>query len=411
MPFASAEQLHGRLLAIPVTHPEYAVQFVDLLLVAARAARASDLHLQPIDQGLQLRWRLDGVLLLVGVYPPAASAQVVARLKVLAGLLTYRTDVPQEGRIRGPRDLVEAAGNAALDLRVSTFPTLFGEKAVIRLFTSEGRLLHLGDLGLPVDISQRITELLNETSGAILVTGPAGSGKTTTAYACLRELRAVFGDARNLVSIEDPIEVAVSGVSQTQVNEQAGLDLANGLRFLLRQDPEVMLIGEIRDAPTARTAIQAALTGHLVLSTFHAGSAVSAISRLLEMELEPYLLRSGVLAIVNQRLVRRLCRCAEPGPGTEQTLGLPVRNCLLPHGCDACRQTGYQGRALVAELIVPGDSKLGPGILAREDSDQLEQRAKECGLVDRWERACALVESGITSPAEIRRVLGWRHHR
>ncbi len=408
MQFASAVQLHAQLLAIPVAHPEYAVQFVDLLIDAARAARASDLHLQPTDQGLQLRWRLDGVLQVVGVYPPTSAAQVVARLKVLADLLTYRTDVPQEGRIRGQRVAPDMADVAALDLRVSTFPTLFGEKAVVRLFASEGQLLRLGDLGLPDDIARRLSELLNESSGAILVTGPAGSGKTTTAYACLRELRATYSDARNLVSIEDPIEVAVAGVAQTQVNEHAGFDLAKGLRFLLRQDPEVILIGEIRDAPTARTAFQAALTGHLVLSTFHAGSAVSAISRLLEMELEPYLLRSGVLAIVNQRLVRRLCRCAQPGQATEQSLGLPVHSFSLPQGCDICRHTGYRGRALVAELIVPGDSKLGPGILAREDSDQLEQRAKECGLVDRWQRACALVENGVTSPAEIRRVLGWR---
>ncbi len=404
----SIAKLHSQLSAIPVTHPEYAVLFVDGLLAAARESRASDLHLQPTQEGLQLRWRLDGVLQVVGVYPVAAAGQVVARLKVLADLLTYRTDVPQEGRIRAPQAAESTAEGSSLDLRLSTFPTLFGEKAVVRLFNTEDRLLRLEDLRLPDDIAARLAELLAENAGAILVTGPAGSGKTTTAYACLRELRARHGDARNLVSVEDPIEVAVAGVAQTQVNEHAGLDLAEALRFMLRQDPEVMLIGEIRDASTARTAFQAALTGHLVLSTFHAGSAVSAISRLLEMELEPYLLRSGVLAIVNQRLVRRLCGCAAPGHDTEQALGLPVRRFSLPQGCDACRQTGYAGRALVAEMIVPGDSLLGSGILAREDAAQLEARAKECGLVDRWQRSLALVESGVTSPEEVRRVLGWR---
>jgi len=403
----TAKLLHAQLQALPVAHPEYAVLFVDALLAAAREARASDLHLQPGEDGLQLRWRLDGVLQVVGVYPTAVAPQVVARLKVLADLLTYRTDVPQEGRIRVPRSKEPIGEQSPLDLRLSTFPTLYGEKAVVRLFSAEQRLLRLEDLSLPADLAARLGELLNENSGAILITGPAGSGKTTTAYACLRELRARHGDGRNLVSIEDPIEVALPGVAQSQVNEHVGFDLAQGLRFLLRQDPEVMLIGEIRDAATARCAFQAALTGHLVLSTFHAGSAVSAVGRLLEMEIEPYLLRSGVLAIVNQRLVRRLCGCARPGTETEQALGLPVHRFSLPQGCDACRQTGYVGRALVAELIVPGDSLLGAGILAREDTARLDARAHECGLVDRFERAAALVELGVTSPEEVRRVLGW----
>jgi general secretion pathway protein E len=387
------------------------VRFVDILLAAARAARVSDLHLQPSEAGLQLRWRVDGVLHLIGVYSTAAAPQVVARLKVLSDLLTYRTDVPQEGRIRGSQQSSDATSSeeiATLDLRVSTFPTLYGEKAVVRLFTSQANLLRLADLGLPEDITQRLQELLGESSGAVLITGPAGSGKTTTAYALLRELHARHGDARNLVSIEDPIEVSLAGVSQSQVNEQAGFDLAAGLRFMLRQDPEVMLIGEVRDASTARTALQAALTGHLVLSTFHAGSAVSAISRLLEMELEPYLLRSGILAIVNQRLVRKLCHCATSGSDPAQKLGLDVASFRVAVGCDLCRHTGYLGRALVAEIIVPGDSKFGAGILAREDSDQLETRARSCGLIDRWARAKQLIESGITTPDEARRVLGWR---
>lgn len=403
MSAASALQLHEQLQKIPVTDPEYAVRFVDGMLAAARLARASDLHVQPTDEGLQLRWRLDGVLQRVGVYPKAAGAQVVARLKVLAELLTYRMDVPQEGRIRG----AAADSTATLDVRVSTFPTLYGEKAVVRLFTSEAQLLRLEDLGFPADIATRLSALLNEAAGAIVITGPAGSGKTTTAYACLRELTARHGDARNLVTIEDPIEVALTGVAQTQVNEQIGFDLAQGLRFMLRQDPEVMLIGEVRDATTARTALQAALTGHLVFTTFHAGSAASAVSRLLEMELEPYLLRSGILAILNQRLVRRLCACSVPGEGAASALGLQVDGHRVPHGCERCRQTGYQGRALVAEMIVPGDSRLGSAILAREASEQLEERARACGLIDRWERARQMVAEGITSPAEMRRVFGW----
>jgi hypothetical protein len=235
---------------------------------------------------------------------------VVARLKVLAELLTYRTDVPQEGRIRG--------GPGDVEMRVSTFPTLFGEKAVVRLFAGPGRFLRPEDLGLPPEIRATLGRLLGETSGAILLAGPAGSGKTTTIYACLRELVAASAGTRSLATLEDPIEVAVPGVAQAQVNPAAGFDLGAGLRSLLRQDPEVIAVGEIRDRATAEVAFQAALTGHLVLSTFHAGSAAGVVGRLSDMGIEPYVLRSGVRAIICQRLVRTLCglrpRGARPGP-------------------------------------------------------------------------------------------------
>ena len=223
---------------------------------------ASDLHLQPTADGLELRFRIDGVLQPVGRIPAAVAGNVTARLKVLAELLTYRTDVPQEGRIRRPQDDVE--------MRVSSFPTLFGERIVVRFFAGAQRYQRLDDLGLPADVSAPLRQLLNETSGAILVTGPAGSGKTTTVYACLRELAASVTSAvearsqRSLVSLEDPIEVVVPGVAQSQVNPVAGFDLATGVRFLMRQDPEVIMVGEIRDRPTAEAAFQASLTGHLL---------------------------------------------------------------------------------------------------------------------------------------------------
>ena len=260
---SDAETLADRLRRFDPADGQYAMQFVELLLDSARSLDASDIHLQPTPAGLELRLRIDGVLQALGVFPAGVAANVIARIKVLADLLTYRTDVPQEGRIRSA---------TPVEMRVSTFPTLYGEKAVVRLFAG-GRFLRIDDLGLPVEIASALRRLLAETSGAILITGPAGSGKTTTAYACLRELVASSESGRSIATLEDPIETAIAGVAQSQVNAAAGFDLATGLRSLMRQDPEVIMVGEIRDRATAEIAFQAALTGQLVLSTFHAPSA------------------------------------------------------------------------------------------------------------------------------------------
>jgi type II secretory ATPase GspE/PulE/Tfp pilus assembly ATPase PilB-like protein len=375
------------------------VEIVDGILDRARAAGATDVHIQPTASVLDVRWRVDGVLLPVETLPKALAPNVVARLKVLAGLLTYRTDVPQEGRIQG------VAGD--VEMRLSTFPTLYGEKAVIRLFAETHRYQQVADLGFPDEVCNRLLELLNETSGAIIIAGPAGSGKTTTVYACLREIVRWSSGGRSLATIEDPIEVAVDGVSQSQVNPVAGFDLATGLRSLLRQDPEVLAVGEIRDRATAYGAFQASLTGHLVLTTFHAGSAAAAVGRLTDMGIEPYLLRSGLLAVICQRLVRRLCTCARRSDAAHERLGLPVQEFWLPVGCPACAGTGYTGRFVLAEILDPAHPRVAQGILDRVDVDQLEARATGEGMVSRWQRAAAAVELGLTSPAEIRRVLGF----
>ncbi|HEV3418304.1 MAG TPA: GspE/PulE family protein [Pirellulales bacterium] len=389
--------LSDRFRALDPSDAQYATRFVELLLETARALEASDIHLQPTPDGLELRLRIDGVLQPLGVFPSGVAANIVARLKVLADLLTYRTDVPQEGRIR-------AAGQ--VEMRVSSFPTLYGEKAVVRLFGG-GRLLKLDDLGLPNEITVRLRHLLAETAGAILVTGPAGSGKTTTAYAALRELVASSGSGRSIASLEDPIETAIPGVAQSQVNPAAGFDLATGLRSLMRQDPEVILVGEIRDRATAEIAFQAALTGQLVLSTFHAASATGAISRLSDMGIEPYLLRSGVLAIISQRLVRRLCDCRKPIHDDAALLGLPARQGWTVDGCEQCGGTGYRGRMVLAEMFTADASELGRAILTKSDAAALERLAIAAGMVSRWQRAIAAVELGATSPAEVRRALGF----
>ncbi|MBI2481562.1 MAG: type II/IV secretion system protein [Planctomycetia bacterium] len=391
--------IYDRLAALDTSSPEYATKFVDRLLDAASRIRASDVHLQPTAAGIDVRWRLDGVLQPVGVFPRGEAADVVSRMKVLAELLTYRTDVPQEGRIRDRRGNVE--------IRVSTFPTLHGERAVVRLFAAQGEYLHLQDLGLPEDISTRLRELLAETSGAILITGPAGSGKTTTAYACLRELVRTSAGGKSIVSLEDPIESAVDGVSQSRVNPTAGFDLAAGLRSLMRQDPEAIMVGEIRDRETAEAAFQASLTGHLLVTTFHAGSAAGAISRLSDMGIEPYLLRSGILGILSQRLVRQLCSCREPIGDDVGKLNLSVARAWQAAGCDECLGSGYRGRVILAELLQSAPTELGRAILSRSDAPQLEQLAIAAGMTSIWQRAKTAVEAGQTSPSEVRRVLGF----
>jgi general secretion pathway protein E len=398
-----ATELSTKLVELDAGQTAYASRFVDLLLDGAQAVGASDVHLQPTATGLEVCWRLDGVLQKVGVFSPGDTADVVARLKVLAELLTYRTDVPQEGRLRERHGTTE--------IRVSTLPTLHGERAVVRLFAAEDQFLFIDDLGLPAEDVGGLSELLMETSGAIVITGPAGSGKTTLAYACLRELVRRSAGGQSIVSLEDPIEVAVAGVAQSQVHASSGFNLASGLKSLLRQDPEVILVGEIRDRETAEGVFQASLTGHLVVTTFHAGSAAEAISRLGDMQIEPYQLRSGILAIVSQRLVRRLCDCALEIASDERKLGLPVALAKEAAGCEFCLETGYVGRLVLAEMLRPEPSRLGREILSLTDSPRLEELAVDSGMTTIWQRGCEAVEIGATSPAEIRRVLGFADRR
>jgi general secretion pathway protein E len=383
---------------------KFATSAVDLILSAARGARASDVHLQPTPAGLELAWRIDGVLQPLGVIPARVSANVVSRLKVVADLLTYRNDLPQEGRIR--------AAPGEPETRVSTFPTLHGERAVIRLFAAPGRFLRLDELGFPAEVTADLLMFLRETAGMILIAGPAGSGKTTTLYACLREL-ASKDPGRCLTTLEDPIESAVPGVVQAQVNHASGLTLEVGLRSMLRQDPEVIAVGEIRDAATAEVAFQAALTGHLVLTTFHAGSAVEVVSRLTDMGIEPYLLRSGLLAVLGQRLVRTLCRdCKQL---TDDHLGISVNQAWAPVGCPACSNSGYVGRSPLVEWLVTAQGEIGRAILERADKAQLEAQARHDGMLGYWDRAGLAISEGTTSPAEVRRALGlndpWRARR
>ncbi len=360
----------------------FAVAFVDSLLAAARRAGASDIHAQPVDAGesLSILWRLNGVLVPVTTIP-RGKQNVVARLKVLADLLTYKTEVPQEGRIR-------RGGEDGVEMRLSTFPTIHGEKAVIRLFIADDVHHTIHQLGLPAGLVEELARDLEATSGVVLAAGPAGSGKTTTLYACLRHLAGAV-PRRGLSSLEDPVEALIPGVAQSQVKASSGFTYATALKSLLRQDPEVIMVGEIRDRETAEMVFQASLTGHLVLTSFHAGTASEAVSRLTDMGIEPFVLRSGLRAILAQRLLRKRCPCEGP-----------------PAGCDRCQGTGYAGRMVIAELGRPGAPEVRRAILDCAESREIARALEAAGMTPLRQRGADAVQQGLTTEAEVRRVLG-----
>jgi type II secretory ATPase GspE/PulE/Tfp pilus assembly ATPase PilB-like protein len=382
--------LRHRLSTFAITAPERITELVDLILEHAVDRSASDVHIEPTHHSLDVRFRLDGVLHPIAILSKEWASNIIARLKVLAELLTYRLDIPQEGRIS------DALKRYGVEMRVSTFPIIHGEKVVIRLFESSGQVLDLENLGFSVELLAGLRSLLRERTGAIFLTGPSGSGKTTTIYACLRSLLQTSGGGQQIVTIEDPVEQVLEGISQSQARPGTEFDFARGLRSLLRQDPEVIMIGEVRDAETAGIAIEAALTGHLVFTTLHAGSACGVVSRLLDMGVEPYLLTSGLKAILNQRLVRRrcvACQRQEKEPCEEDV------------ACGSCGGTGYAGRLLLAELLSPGP-RLRQAILAKADTITLESAAADPCRDTIWMAAGRAVASGKTTPQEIERVLG-----
>jgi type II secretory ATPase GspE/PulE/Tfp pilus assembly ATPase PilB-like protein len=387
--FPLPHDLQHQLDALDVKGAERTGRLVDVILAEAVRCSASDIHFEPTHRAVEIRFRLDGVLHRVAALQRELAPNVIARLKVLAELLTYRQDIPQEGRLAQGR---QAYG---VDMRVSTFPTIHGEKAAVRLFGAGADILDLEQIGLPDALLQSFKGLLLERSGAIFLTGPSGSGKTTTLYACLRYLLRASGGGRHIVTIEDPVEQVLEGISQAQARPGTEFDFARGLRSLLRQDPEIIMVGEVRDPDTAHIAIEAALTGHLLLSTLHAGSACGVISRLLEMGLETYLLTSGLKGIVNQRLLRRLCTaCRRHGERGWQSVG-----------CDACFGTGYHGRLLLAELVLV-EEPLRQAILARADTSALERAAAQAQRPTLRGAAEQALAAGETSAEETARVLG-----
>jgi len=355
------------------------IRFVNSLLTQASQRRASDIHLEPFEKEMVVRFRVDGVLYDAFHPPRKAHAGIISRLKVMADLDIAEKRLPQDGRFR-----VRIAGRD-VDVRASTLPTVFGERVVLRLLETTSGVLTLEQVGLDGALLPKVKALTDRPHGIILVTGPTGSGKTTTLYAALSRLNT---HEKNIITVEDPVEYQLDGVGQIQVNAKIDLTFANGLRSILRQDPDIIMVGEIRDAETAEIAVQAALTGHLVFSTLHTNDAAGALTRLVEMGVAPFLAASAIIGILAQRLVRRLCpACRETfraEKGLLEELGLSGQievgtTFYRPRGCEACQQLGYRGRTGLFELLVPDDA-LRAMVLDNKDAASIESAAVSRGM-------------------------------
>ncbi|MEA3065618.1 MAG: ral secretion pathway protein [Sphingomonadales bacterium] len=375
-----------------------AIRLINGIIADAARQGVSDIHIEPYESGLVFRMRIDGVLRETLRMPAHVAPVVVSRIKVMARLDIAERRVPQDGRIG------LTLGGKLLDVRVSTLPSRAGERVVLRILDKENAGIDLDSLGMPPAVHKLLRDALAEPNGIVLVTGPTGSGKTTSLYAGLRLLN---DGSRNILTVEDPIEYAIDGVGQTQVNPKVGLSFAAGLRAILRQDPDVVMVGEIRDRETAEIAVQASLTGHLVLSTVHTNDAVGAITRMRDMKVEPFLLASTLRAVIAQRLVRRLCpACRAPvaaDPATAATVGVPVGTIVHePRGCAECGNSGYKGRTGVFEavrvddnvrrLINAGGDESAISAHAFRSASNLAAAARE------------LVRDGITSVGEAVRI-------
>jgi general secretion pathway protein E len=377
------------------------VRLVNLLVENAITAEASDIHIEPFEDTLRVRYRVDGILYEQEAPPRRLQAAVTSRIKIMAEMNIAERRLPQDGRIR-----VNLHG-ARVDIRVSTMPTVHGESIVMRLLQRSSVFLPLDKLGFPADALKRFESLIKRPHGIILVTGPTGSGKTTTLYAALDKINS---PGVKIITVEDPVEYQLKGVNQIAVKPKIGLSFATGLRHIVRQDPDVILVGEIRDLETAEIAIQASLTGHLVFSTLHTNDAPAAITRLQDMGVEPYLVASVLEAVLAQRLVRRICAACRT-PDTPSAADLDALGVTAPpgtalhrgRGCDECRGTGYRGRMGIYELF-PITEDARSLVLRRAPSRDIRQHAIAAGMVtlrmDGWRRAC----EGLTTVEEILRV-------
>ena len=380
------------------------IQYVNELLKIAVQMRASDMHLEPRGDGLLPRYRVDGHLRSGGIIPAELQPPILSRLKVLSNLDITENRLPQDGRFRA------TIGGHVFDFRVSTLPTIYGEKIVIRLLDRSALVIDLRKLGFQEDIRDEFEAMLQRSQGMILVTGPTGSGKTTTLYAALASSR---DDTKNVITVEDPVEYELSGVSQTNVNTDIGLTFATQLRAILRQDPDVILVGEIRDGETADIAIRAALTGHLVLSTLHTNSAVAAITRLQDMGIAPFLLASSLSGVLAQRLVRSICRnCRTEVPIDSIEYEADIARLNLENGfplfygagCNHCNGTGMRGRLAILELL-PVERELRQAIMNKTSSANLRDIAIRRGMRTLWEDGLDKLRGGLTTADEIARVL------
>jgi len=381
------------------------IDLVDLVVKSAIKSKASDIHVEPMEKGVLIRHRLDGMLKEVMDLPKWVHEGLIARLKIMAGMDIAEKRLPQDGRLRST-----AEDGTEVDFRVSTLRTLFGEKVVMRVLDHRKGVPALEEIGMSAAALEEVRHFLRHQHGMILVVGPTGSGKTTTLSS---SLRAVQSEKTNIITIEDPIEYQIPGVNQTQINEKIKLTFASALRSILRQDPDVILLGEIRDAETAKIAMQAAQTGHLVLSTLHTDDAPSVVTRLTDIGVEPFVIASAVVGVVAQRLVRRLCvhcrRQYTPPADVLRSLNIPeVEAAAIPFyksvGCEQCNHTGYRGRIGIYEVMRVSD-KLRRLISTKAPEDQIREAAVSGGMVTLGEDGLAKVKSGVTTPEELLRVV------
>ena len=404
-----SEETYENILAVEepedlldATDEEPIKRLVNSLLWQAAKDEASDVHIDPTPRETIVRYRIDGVLQQVTVFPRQVHVTVVNRIKVMS-----RLDIAQKGLPQDGRSMVLIAGRK-IDIRVSTIPTVHGEKIVMRLLFQEEKLMQLRQLGLAKYILQPYQNLVNSSGGIILVTGPTGSGKTTTLYASLAE---IDNEARNIITIEDPVEYKLSGYSQIEVKPKVGLTFANALRSVLRQDPDVIMVGEMRDTETAQIAIQSALTGHLVFSTVHTNSAPATITRLIDMGIEPFLVSSSIIGVLAQRLVRRICpdcrKSYQPHPEQLRELGIKEvsfrkldRRFFRGDGCDNCRQTGYRGRIGIHELLVMSEGVKNT-ILESSDSDTIKKQGLKEKMITLRRDGVNKILHGLTTAEEI----------
>lgn len=382
-------------LAIEQADEEPVIKFVNTLISQAIKDGASDVHIEGYEKYMRIRMRIDGKLMDIPSPPKKMFLPIVSRIKIMANMDIAKTRVPQDGRF----DVKE--NGKEVSVRVSTYPSIFGEKVVLRLLDKTVSLYALDRIGLLEDDERRIRRILKKPYGFILSTGPTGSGKTTTLYAMLNYLNS---PERNIVTIEDPIEYTIENITQAQINVKAGFTFDQGLRAILRQDPDVIMVGEIRDRETAEVAVHAALTGHIVLSTFHTNDAPSALTRLIEMGVEPFLVASSVTCIIAQRLVRRLCgECKEEYTlprELAQELGLKEGlRIFRPKGCPTCKETGYKGRIGIFEILIM-DDEIREMVMRKSPSDLIRKVAKEKGMAEMKEDALRKVSLGITSLEE-----------
>ena len=368
------------------------VKFVNLLIMEAVKSRASDIHIEPEEDSLRIRFRIDGFLHEISSPSKNMQAAIISRIKVLSKMDIAEKRKPQDGQLQM---CIETRN---IDVRVTSFPTVFGENVVLRILDKANVILELSQLGFVKEVLATFQELIKQPNGIMLVTGPTGSGKTTTLYAAIQTINS---EERNIITLEDPVEYHLPRIRQSQINPKAGVTFAAGLRSILRQDPDVIMVGEIRDLETVDIAVQAALTGHLVFSTLHTNDAAGTISRLLDMGAEPFLVSSSVIGILAQRLVRAVCpKCKEPHKETEDGKEYTY---YRSKGCGYCKNTGFHGRLGIFELMVI-DDKIRKLISTKASSEEIRKAAQEAGMRTLREDGLARARTGITTLEEVMRV-------